>query len=144
VYRKPTHTNLYLHAKSEHHAAQKRAVLSTLVRRAKTLCYLGSLKEEIKHLKDTLQGNGYSPNDIRRAICPKQKTELEKIKPKDTALLPYHQTVSNRSSRLLARQNIKTVHIPKKKNIHMLMMVKDDLELKVPVVYRIPHECGKV
>jgi hypothetical protein len=31
VYRKPTHTDLYLHAKSEHRPAQKRAVLSTLV-----------------------------------------------------------------------------------------------------------------
>jgi hypothetical protein len=31
VYRKPAHTDLYLHAKSEHHPAQKRAVLSTLV-----------------------------------------------------------------------------------------------------------------
>jgi hypothetical protein len=31
VYRKPMHTDLYLHAKSEHHPAQKRAMLSTLV-----------------------------------------------------------------------------------------------------------------
>jgi hypothetical protein len=30
VYRKLTHTDLYLHAKSEPHPAQKRAVLTTL------------------------------------------------------------------------------------------------------------------
>jgi hypothetical protein len=34
VYRKSTHTDLYLYAKSEHHPAQKRAVLTTLIRRA--------------------------------------------------------------------------------------------------------------
>jgi hypothetical protein len=51
--------------------------------------------------------------------------------------------VSNKISRLLARHNIKTVHIPKK-NIHILRMVKDDLGLKVPGVYWIPCECGKV
>jgi hypothetical protein len=52
--------------------------------------------------------------------------------------------MSNKISRLLARHNIKTVHIPKKKNIHMLRMVKDDLGLKVPGVYWIPCECRKV
>jgi hypothetical protein len=31
VYRKSTHTELYLHAKSKHHPAQKQAVLTTLV-----------------------------------------------------------------------------------------------------------------
>jgi hypothetical protein len=31
VYRKSTHTDLYLHAKSEHHPAQKKAVPTTLV-----------------------------------------------------------------------------------------------------------------
>jgi hypothetical protein len=32
----------------------------------------------------------------------------------------------------------------KKKNIHVLRPVKDDLGLKVPGVYRIPCECGEV
>jgi hypothetical protein len=119
-------------------------VLSTLVPRARTLCDLESLREEIKLLKDTCQRNGYSPTDIRRAVHPKQKTEPEKEKPTGIAVLPYQQTVSNRISRLLAKHHIKTVHIPKKKNIHMRRSVKDDLGLKVPGVYRIPCECGKV
>jgi hypothetical protein len=38
VYRKPTHTNLYLHANSHHHPSNKQAVLSTLVHRARALC----------------------------------------------------------------------------------------------------------
>ena len=35
VSRKPTHTDLYLHAESEHHSAQIRAILSTLVHHAR-------------------------------------------------------------------------------------------------------------
>jgi hypothetical protein len=58
VYRKSTHTDLHLHAKSEHQPAQKRAVLTTLIRRAKTLCDPDSLGKEIQHLRDTFQRNG--------------------------------------------------------------------------------------
>jgi hypothetical protein len=49
--------------------------------------------------------------------------------------------ITNTISRLLAKYNIKTIHIPRKKNIHMLRPVKDDLVLKVPGVYRILCEC---
>jgi hypothetical protein len=47
VYRKPAHTDLYLHAKSHHHPSQKHAVLTTLINRAKTTCDTKSLNAEI-------------------------------------------------------------------------------------------------
>jgi hypothetical protein len=50
-----TRTDLYLHAKSEHHPAQKWAVLTTLIRWAKTLCDPDSLVKEIQHLRDTFK-----------------------------------------------------------------------------------------
>jgi hypothetical protein len=53
VYRKPTHTDLYFHAISEHHPAQKRAILSALINQARTICDSGSLEEEMEHLKKT-------------------------------------------------------------------------------------------
>jgi hypothetical protein len=55
VYRKPTHTDLYLHAKSAHHPAQKKGVLLSLIRRARRLCDADSLDKEIQHLKETLK-----------------------------------------------------------------------------------------
>jgi hypothetical protein len=36
------------------------------------------------------------------------------------------------------------VHVPKTKNRQLLRTVKDDLSLKIPGVYCIPCECGKV
>jgi hypothetical protein len=65
VYRKSTHMDLYLHTKLEHHPAQKRAVLTALIQRAKTLCNPDSLGKEIQPLKDTFPGNGYSKSEIR-------------------------------------------------------------------------------
>ncbi|XP_033609345.1 uncharacterized protein LOC117282715 [Cryptotermes secundus] len=47
VYRKPTHTNLYLNAKSHHHPSSKQAALSTLVHRARALCDQESLRVKI-------------------------------------------------------------------------------------------------
>jgi hypothetical protein len=51
VYRKPTHTDLYLHAESEHHPSQKQAVLKTLIHGTRNLCDAASLNKETYHLK---------------------------------------------------------------------------------------------
>jgi hypothetical protein len=103
VYRKLTRTDLYLHAKSEHHPAQKRAVLTTLIRRAKTLCDPNSLGKEIQRLRDNFQRNGHNKNEIRRALHPKRKPEPKNNKPASIAVLPYQQAVSNKISRLLTK-----------------------------------------
>jgi hypothetical protein len=108
------------------------------------LCDSESLRGEIQHLNCIFLQNGYSKNYIRRALHPKQKPQTKDEKPVGVALLPYQQTITNKISRLLAKHNIRTIHIPKKKNIHMLRPIKDDLGLKVLGIYRIPCECGKV
>ena len=60
VYRKPTHTDLYLHWNSHHHLSAKFSVINTLKHRAKTICsnhYL--VEEEEDHLnKDASTQNG--------------------------------------------------------------------------------------
>jgi hypothetical protein len=55
----------------------------------------------------------------------------------------YEQVVSNGISRLLAKYNIKEVHIPVKKNIHMLRPVKGKLGLKVTGIYCVLCKCGR-
>jgi hypothetical protein len=59
VYRKPTHTNLYLNAGSHHHPSNKQAALSTLVHRARALCDQDSLPVELVLLRDIFRQNGY-------------------------------------------------------------------------------------
>jgi hypothetical protein len=60
VYRKPTHTNLYLHQKSHHHPAHKHSVLSSLVHRATALCDQESITQELTFLTQVFKQNGYS------------------------------------------------------------------------------------
>jgi hypothetical protein len=84
VYRKPTHTDLYLHAESAHHPTQKNGVLRTLVHRAKTICDTESIGEELQHLKKT----------FRNQFCLRMGTEL----------VP-ETLYSNELTRLCAREN---------------------------------------
>ena len=55
VYRKPTHTDVYLQWDSHHNLAAKLIVINTLTRRAKTVCFSSQLlKEEEDHLRQAL------------------------------------------------------------------------------------------
>ena len=56
VFRKPTHTNMYLHWDSYHHLSAKYGVINTLRHRAKTVCSTQQLlKEEEDHLHNALR-----------------------------------------------------------------------------------------
>ncbi|KAK7864163.1 hypothetical protein R5R35_004079 [Gryllus longicercus] len=68
VYRKPTHTNRYLHADSHHHPATKRGVLTTLTYRAALISDTDSLNKEKETLRETFLANGYSTSAIQRAL----------------------------------------------------------------------------
>jgi hypothetical protein len=63
------------------------------------------------------------------------------LKPTGMAMLPYQRCVSNKISRLLNKYNIKTVHIPDKKNMHLLKPAKLKLGLRVAGT---PCEYGEV
>jgi hypothetical protein len=58
---------------SEHHPAQKRAVLSTLTNQARTTCDSGSLEGEMEHLKKNFQKNSYTTMEIERVLRSKNK-----------------------------------------------------------------------
>jgi hypothetical protein len=149
VYRKPTHTDLYLNGQSHHHPSQKAAVLSTLVHRAKLISDNTSISAELDHLKHTFLRNGYGKPEIFKALrrsstkqksCPDEPPE----KPLSRALIPYVSTISGKIHRILRRYNIETVHLPPPKLRHRLVRAKDPIGLKTPGVYEIPCECGKV
>ena len=56
VYRKPTHTDQYLHWDSNHHITAKQSVFNTLAHRAKTVSSTqDSLDKELGHIKTTLK-----------------------------------------------------------------------------------------
>ena len=145
VYRKPTHTDRYLNALSNHHPAQKITVIKTLVERARTITEPNLLEEEFSHLRKTLQENGYKLSEINRAIKPRITQPREEKEVLGMAVLPYVEDITVRISRLLSKKGIKTVFTPTAKISQLLRNPKDKRDpLATTGIYSIPCECGKV
>ena len=153
VYRKPTHTDLYLNGLSHHHPSQRSAVLTSLFHRAKRIADEESLPQEINHLRTTFQRNGYGKKEIvmalKRTFQDQRVTEeflapedRDKAKPIAKAALPYVSTISGKLSRILRKRNIETIHKPPEKLRSQLVKIKDRMGLKTSGVYHIPCECG--
>ena len=71
VYRKPTHTDLYLQWDSHHNLACKFSVINTLTHRARAVCSNSELlKTELKHIEEVLSHCKYPKWTIDRILCP--------------------------------------------------------------------------
>ena len=86
IYRKPTHTDCYLNQCSFHHPSIKSSVKNTLVQCAYALCDPESLPKELRHIKTTLQRNGYKPSNIKTS---KPVPKTNKVRLTLSTSLPY-------------------------------------------------------
>ena len=73
VYRKPTHTDLYLQWDSHHHLSAKSSVINTLTHKAKTVCNKSELlQKEMDHLRKALTHCNYPKwaiDRMERRLC---------------------------------------------------------------------------
>ena len=88
--------------------------------------------------------NGYSPQQIQRALEPTKQKTKDETKPFSTAYLPYTQTTFGRLSRMLSKHNIKCIALPPRKISSHLPPFKEAMGLRTPGIYCIPCECGSV
>ena len=103
-----------------------------------------SLTQELEFLTTVFKDNGYSPQQIRRAMEPATRTAKTNDKPTSNAYIPYTQTTYGRLSRMLAKHDIKSVALQHRRIFSCLPPVKDALGLRTPSIYSIQCECGKV
>ncbi|XP_038049730.1 uncharacterized protein LOC119723238 [Patiria miniata] len=104
VYRKPTHTDRYLHQRSFHHPSIKSLVNRTLVQRAFDVCDQDNLKRELKHIQASLQRNGYKPNRIKISK-PDQR-----VSSSPSVTLPYIGPASHHLQRILRQAGVTVYH----------------------------------
>ena len=138
MYRKPTHTDRYLHAKS-HHPAQKQSAINSFVHRAFIISDKEHLQTELNHLKTALQKNGHDKKDI---IIKTINKHANKTTDSDTqsderilSILTCVKGIINRISRILNKHNIRTIFKSPKKIGQILRNSKD--------LHSAPQECTK-
>ena len=83
VYRKQTHTDLYLPWDSNHHLSAKYSVIKTLTHRAHTICSTPKhLETELKHLEEALGHCKYPSWAIKKIFKQQQFEKREETSDK--------------------------------------------------------------
>ena len=149
VYRKPTHTDQYLNFHSNHHLQHKRAVVNTLLLRAKSLVSEEDDRVyEIQHVKQALKTNNY-PDWMLTIPNTKSDTRESKESRNEKrvyASVPYIKGISERLQRAFKSHEVIIVHKPVNSLRSQLVQVKDKTEnlKKCDTVYHIHcDQCNK-
>ena len=155
VYRKPTHTNQYLHWDSHHAIPSKYSMIGTLFHRAKTICSEPKhLQDDEEHLYRTLKKCKYPTWALKRVrlrnqtTTPKKKNNNRTInnnqEHKSHITVPYHQGLSESFKRTCRMYGIE-VHLKGGHTIKNLLMNpkdKDPILKRSGVIYRF--KCNRV
>ena len=117
----------------------------TLINRAKTICEVSNINDELEHLRNVLKMNDYPRHFIDNAMKTPQSIQ-QKIEYKSSVCLPYIGPASHKVERILRNEaGIKVYHSSENKLFRALCTHKDNVnESQKPGVCRIPCECGLV
>ena len=156
VYRKPTHTDLYLQWDSHHTVSAKYSVVGTLYHRAETICSSPQLlQEEEQHLQKILQRCKYPAWALNRvkikSKCSANKKRRVTTQPgqnntnqKPYMVVPYYRGLSESLKKVCSRHGVQ-VYFKGGSTIKNLLMApkdKDPIMKKSGVIYR--YKCNSV
>ena len=145
IYRKPTHTDQYLHFSSNHPVQHKLGVIRTLHHRADTVITDPvDTTSEKEHINNALSKCGYHKWAFDRVQQPKKRTlktnNDSDNKSKGQVVIPYIKGTSEALRRIYGKYGIRTYFKPTHTLRQLLVSPKDKTEKKDTEgpVYRIP------
>jgi hypothetical protein len=137
VFRKPTHTNLYINRRSCHPPGVFKGLVSTLKKRALSVCSEGRLKEELSFLRETLLSNGYGDKEIRSLEATSSKREISPVKPK--GFIPFIPGLSQRIVAILRKVGVQ-IGLRPAPSLRSAFSARGDPEKRLGVIYRVSCE----
>ena len=150
VYRKPTHTDLYLPWDSNHNIAAKYSVINTLTHRAHTICSTPELAEkELQHLEQVLGLCKYPKWAIRKIFNKhqqKEKKQTPRIKypAKCHIVVPYTEGISESLKKICKKHGV-DMHFKGGETLKTILVSpkdKDRITSKNSVIYS--YTCGSI
>ncbi|XP_067650353.1 uncharacterized protein [Haliotis asinina] len=152
VYRKPTHTDQYIHFSSYHPIQVRRGVITTLTHRAQNISSTPELHEiELDHLRHAFTTYyEYPPSfvnqTIKSTLHPTTKSPRQQSAP-FTISIPYIGSTTNHIRRLLKQQANIDVTFQKGNTLqNLLQLTSRPIVSQKPqpagVVYHIECDCG--
>ena len=125
IYRKPTHTDQYLHFTSNHHISQKLGIISTFHNRINNLITdEDDKKVEKSRVEKKLKNCGY-PNWAFKKRKRSRKEKDEKNHPVIT--IPYVKNVSEKIARSYRKHGLRVVHKPSSTLKSTICKLKDPI-----------------
>uniref|UniRef100_A0A5S6QNI8 Reverse transcriptase domain-containing protein n=1 Tax=Trichuris muris TaxID=70415 RepID=A0A5S6QNI8_TRIMR len=147
VYRKPTHSDRYLHFTSHHPVSVKRGIATGMVDRAITICDTKYLRSELYHIAKAHQQNGYPTSlvrsIIRRRLQQPRTTDTKSDTEGPIIVLPFYCGIEEEIKRLGLSHKF---HVYFKSSPNLRTLIRND-KIKVPfvqtpgVVYEIRCDC---
>ena len=141
IYRKPTHTDLYLNYNSNHHPRIKSGVITCLAHRARTICSEENIPIELDKLKHVFELNDYPPNFTTKCLNskPRQKQQIEDEIQPPFLNTPYVKGFSEKLEKSCRNLNIRATFTSRRTLKSELVHVKGQtaIETHKGVVYKV-------
>ena len=158
VYKKPTHTGLYLNYESNHPACIKNGLVKTLTHRAAIISSsMAEEEEELYNIRQQLTKNSYPPHLIKRkektgaptllSDALNDESRLLPSPPPPTIQIPYVSNVSESIKRICHNFGVRTIFNRSTNLRSILTKIKPTSSTilnKKNCIYEIPCLCGKV
>ena len=153
VYRKPTHTDLYLPWDSNHNLSAKYSVIKTLTHRAHTICSTPKLLQaELNHLEEALGHCKYPKWAIKKVFKQQQLRKENKHKPRTTnksikrshIVIPYVPSICESIKNIGKKYGVAVYFKGNRtlKNILLSPKDKDEMANKSSIIYS--YCCGEI
>ena len=146
VFRKSTHTEMYLQYESHHPMSNKIGVVKTLLHNADILCSNDESKsKEINCVNQALRICGYPDECLHKASLPNPPKEVEREPPVGFTCIPYIKGLSEAVRSKLTKYGIQVAFKPNKTLRNILVHPKDPIpkDSQTGAIYKIScNECS--